>query len=705
MKVISIKFRFFVLFLCSISAIGLVTYFNASRELKIAADLNSSRARFTAAVELLGKFNEIADIRTTKKESGSESPIELGRTLKKEFEKIIDDLIDTASNEEKDLLVYIKSQFQDYYPIYFELLSIKSASPQDTPPIKGQPAPAQENKPQKGDAILARLAPQELTIRSLFQRFITGHQRILSNSLDNSVEELEMQYRRDGATTIIMVAILALLTIYIARRIYIPIKNLRKKVDDAALGKFPAEWRTPLLAADDVGLLVKSLQALKERLQKMSMASRERQAILESIADRMNDALLIVRPKMGIQYSNGAAQRLLGYTKEELLAKPAKVILEGNAKPHGSDGFSDLIKMDTGEFIEKSLFHKDGTQIPILFTTSIIRHDDDIHSIVCIAIDISPLRRMQEELAARTLELDTTLAELANRETELLDEHNELTTRKEELATLKAEFELKDTEAATLRADLTTAEDKLDIAQEMEAVNKRAGEIAREITSVWDVINGNAIMLRESDGDKTELEAIENAANKGALLTKELVGFADGKPIEPETIDVNELASSAIDKLSSVCPYTLTVHAYLDSDLWQIKGNREQIENIIFYLLHRTLESGDARGGLAVESKNVVIDKRTAKRLRGLECGAHVKIRIVNSENYSPEDKIDHRKTKPVTGNSKEEVLRQSIIRAMARTHKGAISMRELNTGRLTCDLYFPRFDETDGSSIQGATA
>ena len=96
-------------------------------------------------------------------------------------------------------------------------------------------------------------------------------------------------------------------------------------------------------------------------------------------------------------------------------------------------------------------------------------------------------------------------------------------------------------------------EQQLRQAQKLESVGRLAGGVAHDFNNMLGVILGHAELLITGlpPGGRIfeSLREIQNAANRSAALTRQLLAFARCQPVRPEIIDVNEAISSMIKML------------------------------------------------------------------------------------------------------------------------------------------------------------
>ena len=91
-------------------------------------------------------------------------------------------------------------------------------------------------------------------------------------------------------------------------------------------------------------------------------------------------------------------------------------------------------------------------------------------------------------------------------------------------------------------------EGQLRQAQKMEAVGQLTGGVAHDFNNILTVIIGMTELLTESVGDDPKLapivQAIDEAASRGAQLTQRMLAFARKQPLQARNIDLNEIVTA-----------------------------------------------------------------------------------------------------------------------------------------------------------------
>jgi len=150
---------------------------------------------------------------------------------------------------------------------------------------------------------------------------------------------------------------------------------------------------------------IKEFAKMSEDLRKSGneITSRE---YADNIIRSMTESLIVVSPEGIIETVNPATCALLGYEQKEIVGQPVgKVVAEEEEEEEEElfkgSGIEDLIKKGSVQNVERAYLSKDGAKIPVLFSGSVMRDDDGkIQGIVCVAQDITELKRAEEQRAA-----------------------------------------------------------------------------------------------------------------------------------------------------------------------------------------------------------------------------------------------------------------------------------------------------------------
>ena len=149
--------------------------------------------------------------------------------------------------------------------------------------------------------------------------------------------------------------------------------------------------------------------------------------------------------------------------------------------------------------------------------------------------------------------------------------------------------------------------------QKMDAVGQLAGGISHDFNNLLSIVNGYAqILLREPDLSATvrfNIEEILKSGERAALLTRQLLTFSRRQPIEVRIIDLNAVVSNMNTMLRRVVKENINMTMVTGYDLWQIKADPVQIEQIIMNLVINARDAMPDGGTLTLETANIEINE------------------------------------------------------------------------------------------------
>jgi len=145
-------------------------------------------------------------------------------------------------------------------------------------------------------------------------------------------------------------------------------------------------------------------------------------------------------------------------------------------------------------------------------------------------------------------------------------------------------------------------------AQRMEALGTLAGGIAHNFNNLLMGIQGNAsLMLLETDPahpNYQKLKTIEKSVQSGSTLTRQLLGYAREGKYEIKPISLNQLVKETSDTFS-MTKKEIRIHQEFAKDLFGIKADQGQIEQVLLNIYVNASDAMPAGGDLFLKTINV----------------------------------------------------------------------------------------------------
>jgi PAS domain S-box-containing protein len=160
--------------------------------------------------------------------------------------------------------------------------------------------------------------------------------------------------------------------------------------------------------------------------------------------------------------------------------------------------------------------------------------------------------------------------------------------------------------------DKQAAEAQFRQAQKMDAVGQLTGGVAHDFNNILTVITGTIGILGDAVADRPELASIarliDDAAERGAQLTKHLLAFARKQPLQPREVDVNALAMEAAKLLHPTLGEQIEVLPKLSEDAWPALADPNQLTTAILNLALNARDAMPHGGKITLETRNIYLD-------------------------------------------------------------------------------------------------
>ena len=236
-------------------------------------------------------------------------------------------------------------------------------------------------------------------------------------------------------------------------------------------------------------------------------------------------------------------------------------------------------------------------------------------------------------------------------------------------------------------------EAQLQQAQKMEAIGTLAGGIAHDFNNVLMAIQGHTSLVSlRTDRDHPNfghMKGIEDMVQRGADLTRQLLGFARGGKYEVRATDLNELIEKCSEMFGRTKKEIKVDRKY--REIWPVEVDQAQIEQVLLNLYVNAWQAMPNGGSLYVETSNVVLDENHTK-LFGVSPGNYVKISVTDTGIGM--DKATQQRIFDPFFTTKEMVrgtgLGLSSAYGIIKNHDGIINVYSEKDEGTTFNIYLP---------------
>jgi PAS domain S-box-containing protein len=426
----------------------------------------------------------------------------------------------------------------------------------------------------------------------------------------------------------------------------------------------------------------------------------ERERLFSAAVESSNDAIITKTLDGTITGWNRSAERLFGYTAAEAVGNRIDIIVAPDRRAEVREILGRVAQGEAIEHYETVRQHRDGREVHVALGISPIRSaTGEIVGASKTARDISESRRTQtalnQEIEERQRIFETSqdlilvtnpagsfvqvspssMIILGYRPEEMIGHSAVEFIHPDDLDSTRAEmraarsgrqmrnFETryvhKNGEAVTLTwmgtwsepvrrhffvgRDLTekrAAEAQFRQAQKMEAVGQLTGGIAHDFNNILTVITGTIGILAEAVSDDPQLMAIarmiDEAAERGANLTRHLLAFARRQPLQPREVDVNALILEAVKLLRPTLGEHIQIDPLLAGDAWPALADPNQLTTAILNLSLNARDAMPTGGKLALETNNIFLDEGYANMHSEVAAGNYVMIAVSDTGSGIP---------------------------------------------------------------------
>ena len=224
---------------------------------------------------------------------------------------------------------------------------------------------------------------------------------------------------------------------------------------------------------------------IEETNSPLDSAKRHFEILIEGVVDY---AIFALDTAGHVASWNNAAQKIMGYTAEEIIGKHFGIFYRPDERRAGEPNRTLELAIQRGKHeVEGWRIRKNGTLFFVTGSVSSIRDDGgNLVGFANILRDSTERRDAQEKLVQ--------------------------------------------------------AREQLAMAQKMEAIGKLTGGIAHDFNNLLMIIGGNAQTFRRLLDPKLPraIEAIQTAAKRGESLTRQLLTFSRHQHLSPTVVDLND---------------------------------------------------------------------------------------------------------------------------------------------------------------------
>jgi len=182
------------------------------------------------------------------------------------------------------------------------------------------------------------------------------------------------------------------------------------------------------------------------------------------------------------------------------------------------------------------------------------------------------------------------------------------------------------------RRERSRLEQQFRQAQKMEAVGRLAGGVAHDFNNLLTVITGYAELLlsdaRLAAPQRTALQEIQRAAERGGALTHQLLAFSRGQPFTPRSVQLNTLIVNMEKMLSRLIGEDIELITVAAAEPATIRTDPGQLEQVVMNVAVNARDAMPGGGKLIIETANAQVDQTYAGPNVDLKPGSYVVLSV-----------------------------------------------------------------------------
>jgi two-component system, cell cycle sensor histidine kinase and response regulator CckA len=182
--------------------------------------------------------------------------------------------------------------------------------------------------------------------------------------------------------------------------------------------------------------------------------------------------------------------------------------------------------------------------------------------------------------------------------------------------------------------DRRQLEEQLRQAQKMDAVGRLAGGVAHDFNNLLMVINGyTEVLLEQLEQDGAmhrKVQSIQQAADRAAALTRQLLAFSRKQLLELKVVDVNTVIGDMERLLRPLIGENIELVTRLSPETGHTRADAGQLEQVIMNLVVNAKDAMPDGGKLTVQSSDVTV-RQNFREHRLIQPGRYAVISVADT--------------------------------------------------------------------------
>ena len=203
--------------------------------------------------------------------------------------------------------------------------------------------------------------------------------------------------------------------------------------------------------------------------------------------------------------------------------------------------------------------------------------------------------------------------------------------------------------------DKAHLEAQLQQAQRLESLGQLAGGVAHDFNNLLAVILNYASFVTEELGAATESDwsqrcesarsdvgQIQQAAERAATLTHQLLAFARQEVIRPQVLNLNDVIAGVEDMLRRTIGENVQLVTSLADGLWPVLADPGRLDQVLVNLAVNARDAMPGGGTVTIDTGNVTVDANSIAGGSPARQGRNVRLRVSDTGTGMPPEVAEH---------------------------------------------------------------
>jgi two-component system, cell cycle sensor histidine kinase and response regulator CckA len=237
-------------------------------------------------------------------------------------------------------------------------------------------------------------------------------------------------------------------------------------------------------------------------------------------------------------------------------------------------------------------------------------------------------------------------------------------------------------------------------AQKMESLGLLVSGITHDFNNLLTAITGIAQLgmtrtQQEASPFHNYFQQIHCSAEQGARMTRQLLTFARGTPMEPKYLNLNKQIGALMNLLQTLTDSRVQVNFTADPHLKHIYADATQLDQVLFNLCLNACDAMPMGGNLELVTEQIEIAQTETHSHPYLQSGSYVVVRVKDS-GIGMDEQTQARLFEPFFTTKevgKGTGLGLAMVYGIVKQHQGIIQVQSQPGLGSTFSLYFPAIE------------